>query len=46
MVVHARVNISPEQCDRLFDIVPTNEMLTTYPELVTVPVLHRTSQKT
>ena len=46
VVVHARVNISPEQCDRLFDIVPTNEMLTTYPELVTVPVVHRTSQKT
>ena len=45
VVVHARVNISPEQCDRLFDIVPTNEMLT-YPELVTVPVVHRTSQKT
>ena len=46
VVVHARVNISPEQCDRLFDIVPTKEMLTTYPELVTVPVVHRTSQKT
>ena len=46
VVVHARVNISPEQCDRLFDIVPTNEMLTTYPELVTVPVVHRTAQKT
>ena len=46
VVVHARVNISPEQCDRLFDIVPTNEMLTTYPEFVTVPVVHRTSQKT
>ena len=46
VVVHAKVNISPEQCDRLFDIVPTNEMLTTYPELVTVPVVHRTSHKT
>ena len=46
VVVHARVNISPEQCDRLFDIVPTTEMLTTYPELVTVPVVHRTAQKT
>ena len=46
VVVHARVNISPEQCDRLFDIDPTNEMLTTYPELVTAPVVHRTSQKT
>ena len=45
-VVHARVNISPEQCDRLFDIVHTKEMLTTYPELVTVPVVHRTAQKT
>ena len=42
--MHARV--SPEQCDRLFDTVPTNEMLTTYPELVIVPVVHRTSQKT
>ena len=46
VVVHARINISPEQCDRLFDIVPTNEILTTYPELVTVAVVHRTSQKT
>ena len=46
VVVHARVNISPEQCDRLFDIVPTTEMLTTYPELVTVPLVHRTAQKT
>ena len=46
VVVHARINISPEQCDRLFDIAPIKEMLTTYPELVTVPVVHRTSQKT
>ena len=46
VVVHGRVTINPEHCDRLFDIVPTTEMLTEYPELVTIPLIHRTAQRT
>ena len=46
VVVHGKVAINPEHCDRLFDIIPTAEMITEYPELITVPLVHRTAQKT
>ena len=45
VVVKARVEIPPEHCDRIFDTVPTKEMLDEYPELVTIPMIHKTSQK-
>ena len=45
VVIHTRVNISPEQCDRLYDTIPNPEILNNYPELVTIPLVHRTSQK-
>ena len=37
VVVHGRVTITPENCERLFDTVATPEMLEQYPELVTIP---------
>ena len=46
VVVKTRVEIPPEHCDRIFDTIPTKEMLDEYPELVSIPMIHKTSQKT
>ena len=45
VVVKTRVEIPPEHCNRIFDTIPTKEMLDEYPELVSIPMIHKTSQK-
>ena len=45
VVVHTRVNIAPEHCERLFEATATEEMLIEHPQLVTIPLVHRTAQK-
>ena len=45
VVVRARVEIPPEHCERMFDTVPTEEMLEEYPELIVIPLIHKTSQR-
>ena len=39
------MEVPPEHCERMFDTVPTEEMLEEYPELVAIPLIHKTSQK-
>ena len=46
VVVHSRVIIAPEHCERLYNIQPTEEMANNYLELVTVPLVHKTAQTT
>ena len=45
VVIQTRVEIPPEHCERMFETVPTEEMLEEYPELIAIPLLHKTSQK-
>ena len=44
VVVHGRVTITPEQCDRLYEAVPTDTIAREYPDLVTISLVHRTAQ--
>ena len=46
VVIHGRVIIAPEHCERLYNIQPTEEMANNYPELVTVLLVHKTAQTT
>ena len=46
VVVHGRVTIAPEHCERLYNIQLTEEIADNYPELVTVPLVHKTAQTT
>ena len=43
--VPAKVEIPPEHCERMFETVPAEEMLEEYPELIAIPLVHKTSQK-
>ena len=45
VVIQAKVEIPPEHCERMFDTVPTKEMVEEYPELITIPLIHKTSQR-
>ena len=45
VVIQARVEIPPEHCERMFDTVPTEEMMEEYPELIAIPLIHKTSQR-
>ena len=45
VVIHARVNIPPEHCERLFEATATEEMLIEHPQLATIPLVHRTAQR-
>ena len=45
VVIRARVEIPPEHCERMFDTVPTEEMVEEYPELIAIPLIHKTSQR-
>ena len=46
VVIHGRVTIAPEHCERLYNIQPTEEIANNYPELVTIPLVHKTAQTT
>ena len=45
VVIQAKVEIPPEHCERMFETVPTEEILEEYPELIAIPLVHKTSQK-
>ena len=45
VVIQAKVEIPPEHCERMFDTVPTKKMIEEYPELITIPLIHKTSQR-
>ena len=45
VVIQTKVEIPPEHCERMFDTVPTKEMVEEYPELITIPLIHKTSQR-
>ena len=45
VVITPRVHLAPEHCDRIYDTQAVQQMMDEYPDLVSIPMIHKTSQR-